>query len=93
MVTMKTFEELYYEVLIRTLKEKDTNFLDKLELFDTHQLDCLLHPEKHPIVWHTEDECDCCGEDRNCIKVCPFHAIHPGESGEIIIDEDICVGC
>ncbi len=89
---MKTFEELYYEVLVRTLKEKDSSFLEKMELFDTHQLDCLLHPEKHPIVWHS-GECKCDGEDRNCVKVCPFHAIHPGESGEIIIDEDACTGC
>jgi iron only hydrogenase large subunit-like protein len=89
---MKTFEELYYEVLVRTLKEKDSSFLEKMELFDTHQLDCLLHPEKHPIVWHS-GECQCDGEDRNCVKVCPFHAIHPGESGELIIDEDACTGC
>ena len=27
------------------------------------------------------------------MKVCPFHAIHPGESGEVKIDEDRCVGC
>ncbi|MDD3172263.1 MAG: [Fe-Fe] hydrogenase large subunit C-terminal domain-containing protein [Herbinix sp.] len=88
---MKTFEELYYEVLVRTLKEKDTSFLEKLELYDTHQLDCLLHPEKHPIVWHTGD-CKC-EDDPNCIKVCPYHAIHPGKTGEIIIDEDQCAGC
>jgi iron only hydrogenase large subunit-like protein len=89
---MKTFEELYYEVLVQTLKEKDTSFLEKLELYDTHQLDCLLHPEKHPLVWHAGD-CHCNDEDRNCVKVCPFHAIHPGESGELIIDEDLCAGC
>jgi len=89
---MNTFEELYYEVLVRTLKEKDTSFLEKLELYDTHQLDCLLHPEKHPIVWHT-GECECSAEDRSCMKVCPFHAIHPGESGEMVIDEDLCAGC
>lgn len=87
---MKTFEELYYEVLVRTLKEKDTSFLEKLELYDTHHLDCLLNPQKHPLVWHTKD-CDC--EDPNCIKVCPFHAIHPGESGKIMIDEEQCAGC
>ncbi len=87
---MKTFEELYYEVLVRMLKEKDTGFLEKLELYDTHQLDCLLHPKKHPPVWHT-GECNC--EDSSCIKVCPFHAIHPGEAGEIIIDEEQCAGC
>jgi len=88
---MKSFEELYYEILIRTLKEKDTSFLEKLELYDTHHLDCLLHPEKHPIVWQTGD-CDC-PEDPHCVKVCPFHAIHPGESGKIRIDEGACEGC
>lgn len=89
---MKTFEELYYEVLVRTLKEKDMSFLEKLELYDTHQLDCLLHPEKHPLVWHTGD-CSCPDEEKNCIKVCPFHAVHPGEAGEILIDEEQCAGC
>jgi iron only hydrogenase large subunit-like protein len=87
---MKTFEELYYEVLIRTLKDKDSSFLDKLEFYDTHHLDCLLHPEKHPLVLQT-GACNC--DDPNCIKVCPFHAIHPGESGELVIDEDKCAGC
>jgi iron only hydrogenase large subunit-like protein len=88
---MKTFEELYYEVLVRTLKEKDTDFLKKLELYDTHHLDCLLNPEKHPLVWQTED-CSC-SEDSECIKVCPFHAIHPGEAGKIEVDEEQCQGC
>ena len=89
---MKSFEELYYEVLVRTLKEKDTGFLEKLELYDTHQLDCLLHPKKHPLVWHS-GECKCEDGEHHCVEVCPFHAIHPGESGEIMIDEDQCAGC
>jgi iron only hydrogenase large subunit-like protein len=89
---MKTFEELYYEVLIRSLKEKDMSFLEKMELYDTHQLDCLLHPEKHPLVWHSGD-CQCKEGEHNCVKVCPFHAIHPNQSGKIEIDEELCVGC
>jgi iron only hydrogenase large subunit-like protein len=88
---MKTFEELYYEVLVRTLTEKDTSFLEKLELYDTHQLDCLLHPDKHPLVWHSGD-CKC-KDEKNCVQVCPFHAIHPGESGQMVIDEELCTGC
>jgi len=89
---MKTFEELYLEVLVRTLMEKEDSFLDKMDLYDTHQLDCLLHPEKHPLVWHIGD-CKCEDGDQNCVKVCPFHAIHPGESGEIQVDEELCTGC
>ncbi|MDF2486100.1 MAG: hypothetical protein K0R46_2268 [Herbinix sp.] len=89
---MKTFEELYYEVLVRTLKEKDMSFLQKMELYDTHQLDCLLHPEKHPVIWHSGD-CKCKDGEHHCEEVCPFHAIHPGESGEILVDEEQCAGC
>mgnify|MGYP001174236030 FL=1 len=89
---MKSFEDLYYEVLVRTLKEKDTSFLEKLELYDTHHLDCLLHPEKHPLVWQT-GECKCDDNDRHCVKVCPFHALHPDEAGEIKVDEELCSGC
>ncbi|MGB4659290.1 MAG: [Fe-Fe] hydrogenase large subunit C-terminal domain-containing protein [Mobilitalea sp.] len=89
---MKTFEDLYYDVLVRTLREKNSDFLEKMELYDTHQLDCLLYPKKHPIVWQ-EGECTCKEGEENCVKVCPFHAIHPGESGEIVIDEELCVGC
>jgi iron only hydrogenase large subunit-like protein len=90
---MKTFEELYHEVLKRTLKENDASFLQNLKNYDRHQLDCLLHPEKHPVVWHV-GECDCSEEEeRRCMKVCPFHAIYPGESGEIKIDSDLCAGC
>ena len=88
---MKTFEELYYEVLMRALKDKDMGLLEKMDYYDTHQLDCLLHPEKHPLVWRTGD-CDC-GDDPNCVKACLFHAIRPGKSGKIEVDEEKCEGC
>jgi iron only hydrogenase large subunit-like protein len=88
---MKKFEDLYYEVLVRTLKEKDSDFLQKLELYDTHHLDCLLHPKKQPLIWQT-DNCEC-HDNPDCMTVCPFHAIHPGEAGKIMIDEEQCNGC
>lgn len=89
---MKTFEELYFEVLVRTLKNNDVGFLEKMELYDTHQLDCLLHPEKHPLVLQT-GPCDCGEKNADCVKACPFQAIHPDESGDIKIEEDQCIGC
>ena len=89
---MKSFEELYYEVLIRTLKEKDMSFLDKLQLYDSHQLDCLLHPKKHAPVWPV-GKCSCGEEERGCIKVCSFHAINAGTSGTVTIDPGQCTGC
>ncbi|NLZ82493.1 MAG: iron hydrogenase [Clostridiales bacterium] len=89
---MKSFEDLYYEVLRRTLKNKDMSFLQKLGYYDTHQLDCLLHPEKQPLIWHLGD-CQCEDDDPHCVKVCPFHAVHPGASGKMIVDEELCQGC
>lgn len=89
---MKTFEDLYYEVLRRTLKDKDMSFLEKLDYYDTDQLDCLLHPEKQPLVWHVGD-CQCHEDDPHCVKVCPFHAVHPGDSGKMVVNIDQCEGC
>lgn len=99
---MKTFEELYYEVLFRALKDEKGDFLDRLERgkaelaslaqYDAHQLDCLLHPRAHQVVLKT-GKCACSDGDRACEKACPFHAIHPGESGDIKIDEADCAGC
>lgn len=89
---MKTFEDLYQELLKATIEDREDEYIYSLDEFDSHQLDCLLHPKKHPLVWYTET-CDCKDDDRYCVKVCPFHAIHPDESGVIHIDEDTCSGC
>lgn len=89
---MKRFEDLYQELLKATIENRDEEYLKSLDSFDIHQLDCLLHPKKHPLVWHTES-CECSEDDRHCVKVCPFHAINPNESGKLHIDEDACAGC
>lgn len=89
---MKRFEDLYQELLKATIEETDDEYIDALDSFDSHQLDCLLHPKKHPLVWFTES-CDCPDDDRHCVKVCPFHAINPDESGKLQIDEEACAGC
>jgi iron only hydrogenase large subunit-like protein len=89
---MKSFEDLYYELLKATIENKDEEYISSLDSFDTNQLDCLLHPKKHPLVWFTES-CDCPDDDRHCLKVCPFHAIHPDASGKLQFDEEACAGC
>lgn len=89
---MITFEDLYEELLKATIEDREDEYINSLDEFDPYQLDCLLHPKKHPLVWYT-DTCDCQGDDRYCVKVCPFHAIYPDESGVIHIDEDACSGC
>lgn len=59
--------------------------------YDSHQLDCLLHPQKHPVIWRF-DKCDC-PEDENhdCSVQCEFDAIKHGEEGIEIGDN--CIGC
>ena len=48
-----TFEELYKHVLKDKLKGKKTK-----DISSRKKLDCLLHPEKYPLVWK-DDPCDC----------------------------------
>lgn len=89
---MKTFEELYKELLKATAENKEEEYIKELDPYDAHQLDCLLYPDKYPVVWHT-DKCDCNEDDRHCVKVCPFHALNPDASGELKVDEELCSGC
>lgn len=89
---MKRFEELYQELLDATINNKEEEYLRSLDPYDAHQLDCLLYPEKHPLVWHLGD-CNCDEDDPHCVKVCPFHAIHPDQSGKLQVDESLCSGC
>lgn len=89
---LKTFDELYHELLAATAKNRDEEYLRSLDPYEVHQLDCLLHPEKYPPVWHA-GTCECKEGDAACVKVCPFHAIHPEQSGEITIDANYCAGC
>ncbi|HKL79328.1 MAG TPA: [Fe-Fe] hydrogenase large subunit C-terminal domain-containing protein [Mobilitalea sp.] len=89
---MKTFEQLYQELLEATVKNNEETYLQSLDPYDAHQLDCLLNPKKYPLVWHTGN-CECSEGEQHCVKVCPFHAIHPDETGELKIDEDLCAGC
>lgn len=87
---MTSFKELYYQLLNDTLSNKPEEYLERNLDIDPHQLDCLLHPEKHPLVLKTE-ECDC--SEKDCVKSCPFDAIHPNSKGEIEVDPEECVGC
>jgi iron only hydrogenase large subunit-like protein len=89
---VKTFEELYFEVLSRTIRDRGEGFLEGLSRNDPHQLDCLLHPEKQPVIWKT-GACDCGADEPACLKACVFDAISRTDGGEITVDGDKCVGC
>ena len=84
-----TFEELYQKLLREELSG-DAAPSESIRDYDPHHLDCLLNPEKHPVVWRVES-CDC--EDGPCMKKCLFDAIVTNEDGKAEIDALRCTGC
>lgn len=90
---MKTFKELYQKAVLSAC-DNDLEKLKRLEEgYDPHQLDCLLHPSKHPLVVNTE-HCTFSDEEKNdCINRCPLHAISISQDGEVVIDDSLCMGC
>ncbi|MFA9463602.1 MAG: [Fe-Fe] hydrogenase large subunit C-terminal domain-containing protein [Velocimicrobium sp.] len=92
---MTTFNELYRKLIIDTIEKISTEEQEKKyrDHYDSNQLDCLLHPEKHAYVWRL-GECTCSPEDQNsCANVCPFDAMQAQPSGNIEINKSKCVGC
>ncbi len=92
---MTTFNELYHRLVKASLENKEPEELEKIrkEEFDPHQLDCLLNPDKYPLVWRTGD-CSCADKTKNgCSVHCLFEAIYQDEKGNFGINKDLCVGC
>lgn len=85
---MKTFQELYQEVLRRSVRNEEVSISD----YNPYHLDCLLHPEKHASVICTEP-CEECAYERACKQSCVFDAIEPGEDGILQINPNLCTGC
>jgi iron only hydrogenase large subunit-like protein len=90
---MKTFQQLYEQAVALALSEGSAGLQNLQGPYDPYHLDCLLHPQKHPIVIRT-GECDCPQDHRaECAKRCPFDAMSLDEGGNIRIDPQKCVGC
>ncbi|OGO88501.1 MAG: iron hydrogenase [Clostridiales bacterium GWF2_36_10] len=92
---MTPFNELYVKLIKEAVSDYDIKKSDKnnKKKEDKDQLDCLLHPKKHPLVWQFTD-CDCSPEHKeNCEKSCPFEAIKPNKKGKIDINTKQCIGC
>lgn len=85
---MKTFQELYQELLER--KQSEHEPLPKE--YDPKHLDCLLHPEKYASVIPT-GQCEDCEFERACQKSCMFDAIETKADGTLYIDPEKCTGC
>lgn len=88
---MKTFKELY-DFAIRQALQDDFDSVKADEGYDPSHLDCLLHPDKHPLVIRT-GECQCSPQEQeSCVARCPFGAISLSKGG-IDINPDLCMGC
>ena len=85
---MKTFDELYGELLRRKIARDET----LPEEYDPYHLDCLLHPEKYAAVLPIE-ECEKCAYDQACQNSCIFDAVERTDDGKLRINPDLCVGC
>lgn len=82
-----TFNELHRTVL--KSKKDNTPLPENLSKNEQHQLDCLLHPDEHPLVWKTGD-CDC--KDEKCAAACTFAALEI-KDGQISFNPEKCTGC
>ncbi|MEM1485800.1 [Fe-Fe] hydrogenase large subunit C-terminal domain-containing protein [Oscillospiraceae bacterium PP1C4] len=92
---MATFQELYQTLLAAAVRKNLPEAIEQIrkhEEYDPEQLNCLLNPQKYPLVWKTAD-CDCSAEECACVEACMFDAIHRKEGGRIAIDVTKCVGC
>ena len=85
---MKTFEELYGELLRRKIAKDET----LPEEYNPYHLDCLLHPEKYAAVLPVE-ECEKCAYDQECRNSCIFDAVERMDDGKLRINPDRCAGC
>ncbi len=59
---------------------------------DPYQLDCLLHPRRHPPVVLL-GPCGCDGENGGCQTACFFGAISRDSEGNAVVSGKDCVGC
>lgn len=82
-----TFEELYKKVISTKAEGKPLDLEEGA--YSKGQLDCILHPEKHPLILKRQ-ECDC--KDPACVSACIFHAMEI-KDGNAVINPNLCVGC
>ena len=78
-----TFEELY-RTMLKQAVERGSVQADDLEASAGH-LDCLLHPQDHPLVWPL-NPCTCPKEETHCAAACLFDAIVRRDDGTLAVD-------
>jgi len=92
---MQSFQNLFTRLTKASIENKLSEEIEnvKKETYDSHHLDCLLNPQKHPVVIRTSD-CNCSDDQKNeCAAKCLFDALYKDENGNVSIDKSLCVGC
>lgn len=93
MAENRALMNVYETALQAVLEDKKREELRRLVEGRNKELNCLLEPEKHPVVWHIEP-CECGLEEQNhCAARCSFEAMVPDGKGHMTIDAEKCVGC
>jgi len=92
---MTSFQELYERLVKASLEEKglDERPSASQDPWEQHQLDCLMHPERHAPVIRIGD-CVCSDREKKiCAGQCQFMALFQDAKGELSIDPERCAGC
>ena len=84
-----TFDQLYQHLLTQALAGEPPVPPPGA---DPGQLDCLLHPERHPPVTAL-GRCTCGDGENPCAAACLFRAVVRGPDGQVTIDPERCCGC
>lgn len=82
-----TFEELYHKLAQDKAQDRPIDWPG--QQYDQKQMDCLLHPDNHPLIWKV-GTCAC--EDKSCVAACLFDAIDV-QNGALSFDPEKCTGC
>lgn len=89
---MTTFKELYNKLLKDTVNNVEFK-QQEYDKYNFEHLDCLLHPKKHPPIWHL-GQCNCSQDaQEECARRCPFGAIEQNKEGKNEINTEKCVSC
>ena len=89
---MKTFQQLYESAVQAALSKNPERAMNSLKPCDPRHLDCLLHPERHPVILR-KDICICSKAGRKeCQKRCLFGAMEMEEDG-VAVNSELCLGC
>lgn len=93
---MLTFEELYTRLARASVNNDLRHELEKIKDldYDPYHLDCLLHPQKHDLVWKVGD-CTCSPEEKeSCKEKCKFDVLFQvDEKNTSESNKDACSGC